>query len=273
MKKTIFSFAAILVVSVFIGSCKKAEVDTETQSATDNATCEGEFMAIGPNTNNKAIAKGGSSGFKVSGLPIMTIDSLGIDGAIGPKTYPRILTIDYQTGVVDAIDGKTRSGIIMITIDTNWIAPVLGFAKHASIKFTNYIVNGAQYAADSIYITRQGNTENFRVINGSCWNANWHLEWSCNRTITSTIDGSGNITSVSISGNANGKNKDGVTYTVNITSPVVKSTSCQWIESGVVEITPDGKATRTLDYSEGGGGCDNKASLTIKGNKFVFSMN
>jgi hypothetical protein len=58
---------------------------------------------------------------------------------------------------------------------------------------------------------------------------------------------------------------------VNVTVPVEKRASCTWITKGRIDLTPEGLATRTVDY--GDGTCDDKATLTINGNTFQFQMN
>jgi hypothetical protein len=38
-----------------------------------------------------------------------------------------------------------------------------------------------------------------------------------------------------------------------------------------MELTPEGKSKRIIDF--GNGNCDNKATITIDGNKFQFDLN
>ena len=46
--------------------------------------------------------------------------------------------------------------------------------------------------------------------------------------------------------------------------------SCRWFESGTLDVTPEGKATRTLDY--GTTGCDANATVTILGYTFPIVL-
>ena len=69
---------------------------------------------------------------------------------------------------------------------------------------------------------------------------------------------------------ANGVNRNGKAYDIKITKPLIKRFGCSYIESGIVELTPEGLSTRTIDY--GDGTCDNKAKLTINGNSFDFTL-
>jgi hypothetical protein len=46
--------------------------------------------------------------------------------------------------------------------------------------------------------------------------------------------------------------------------------SCQWrIVSGTIEMNPEGKSTRTIDY--GNGNCDNEISVTVNGKTRTMS--
>ena len=73
-----------------------------------------------------------------------------------------------------------------------------------------------------------------------------------------------------ITGTASGTNFEGNSFTVNITSPIHIDYSCRWIAQGIMELTPTGKATRTLDF--GNGTCDNLATVTVNGQTFTITL-
>jgi hypothetical protein len=73
-----------------------------------------------------------------------------------------------------------------------------------------------------------------------------------------------------ITGSANGVNRDGLAYTMQITSPLRKEICCRWLVSGTININPSGMLTRTIDF--GNGACDQNASITIAGYTFNFMM-
>lgn len=62
------------------------------------------------------------------------------------------------------------------------------------------------------------------------------------------------------------------TFTVDVpqSSPLVKKASCQFISSGILNLTPDGFKTRTVDY--GNGNCDDDATLSVNGNTVAFKL-
>lgn len=286
MKKNIFLPILLAMITVVVSnSCKKPEVDTETQSATDNAVCEGEFTSIVPNASGMAIKQGGINAKITNAGPYITVDS--INYVKGKNKWPRRMRIDFDRdatgaatgGYTDPEDGKFRKGIISLLVDTSWSLKT-AVANMKIDSLFNYSVNGINYKASSILISRKitSGTANASVsmtttVNGGkCWNSSWTLLWNSTRTFT--YDASGNVT---VSGSADGTNKNGLTYTTNINN-VVKLQGCANISSGTVDLTPAGKETRIIDYGVDAAGvhsntCDDYASLTIKGNTFIFKLN
>ena len=79
----------------------------------------------------------------------------------------------------------------------------------------------------------------------------------------------------SVSGTMNGTTRKGSTYlvTVSDTDPIIKAVSCKWAHSGTAEITNTGNGSGyTLDFSEGGGGCDGVVKVTWSGLSFNYTM-
>ena len=274
MKRILFSslFFVSAITTFTFTSCKKEEPDTETQSAIDNSVCEGEFTSRMPVINSIAIKEQGVKSM-MSGSPAIIIDP--IDTLNG---FPITLILDYGTvGTVDAIDNKTRKGQIQATFDRSWDS----LGATVTVKLLNYYVkkagtsNFVQYACDSMMIVHNSlNSYTNSIIGGKCIAASWSMEWACSRTLTQTAGMGDTIASNDVfefTGSAVGKNREGKNYTVNVVVPVVKKSSCPWIDSGRIDLTPEGLAVRTVDY--GTGVCDNQATLTINGNTFAFTMN
>lgn len=255
-------------ITVLLNACKKEEPDTETQSAVDNNICETEFTKMMPRVNNFGINEQGVRSI-LSGCPtIISPDTVANPG------WPRTMTIDYgPTGCADTIDGKIRKGQIVCEFSNRWMT----VGSYVKITLVNYNVNGMDISCDSIKITHSGvNALSTRVFKGKCVNPNWTLQWECDRTLTQT-GGAGDLDPYNdvftLSGSADGITRDGKSYAVNIAagSPITKRSSCSWIESGRMDLTPDGLSTRTIDF--GDGTCDKKATLIINGNSFNFDMN
>lgn len=266
MKRNFFLSAFLIFIIAFTFSCKKTEPDTETQSAIDNTICDAEFTRLAHSTSSFGINEQGVKRLS-SNDPVF----IGPDTVTNPG-WPRIFTIDYGLGVVDSLDHKTRKGKVICKFSNYW--HITGSTM--TITLLDYSVNNMSVTVDSIYMLHKAqNTYTDVVYNAVCKTPDWSLSWACNRTLTQT-EGSTTPSeyyddAFSLTGNANGVNRNGKKYTTTISAPIVKYTSCSWIESGRIDLTPDGLATRTIDF--GNGTCDNQASLIINGNTYTFTMN
>ena len=271
MKRTLFTLMICLtgIISLTFNSCKKETPDTETQSSVDNTICESEFNSRIQLVNFLAKNTYKIKSVQTSG-PTITTDTIN-----------RIITIDYGTsGIADTMDGdsRLRKGVIKATFDALWHTA----NSTAKVQLIGYSVSndgGASYvtySADSISIKHNDSISfTYSIIGGKCVATNYSLLWSASQSVTQT-GGYSTLTNVnddvySTTGSSSGTDRNGLTYTVNIKSPLVKRTSCAWIESGSFDLTPAGLNVRTVDY--GNGICDNKVSLVINGNTFTFTLN
>lgn len=273
MKRIVLNSAVVAAALIItFGSCKKEEPDTETQSAVDNTICEDEFGKSVNTVNGYAFQENGIKGNAdiLSGTPVVTVDPADtLDG------FPVTMTIDYGTGTVSTVDGKTRSGKIICVFSNRW--HIVG--SRAKVTFVDYISGGTSFSCDSMTIIHStANSFTQQVFKGGCSNPSWTgsaLQWEGTRTITQTAGMETPFNHLddvySLTGNASGVSREGKAYTVVIAAPIVKRASCSWVESGKVEITPEGLAVRTIDY--GSGTCDSQATITISGNTFSFTMN
>ncbi len=275
MKRILF-FAVVVVVgllSLTLNSCKKQTPDTETQSSVDNTVCEGEFNKSLPVINSITIKEQGVKDNRTAG-PTVTIDS----SHMGASGFPKTMYIDFgTTGIEDSLDHKVRKGQMVVKFYNYWhIAGATAVVQLYDFKVANSQgANFVQYSVDSIIIIHNGpGSFTHNVIGGHCVASDYTLDWSSNRTVTQT-EGMTTLTPFddvfSATGTSKGKDRNGKAYTVTIKSPIIKRATCSWMESGILDITPEGMSARTIDY--GSGTCDNKASITIDGNTFTFNMN
>lgn len=261
--------ALAVVAFVFVNGCKKETTDTETTSATDNNICEGEFMRLLPTVNKIAIDEPGvhrlGNGNQVaSACPTVTVNT--------PNQFPLVMTIDYGSGCSDPIDGKIRKGKIRVSMDRQWDST----GCVVTMSLDTFFVGAVQYEG-TMSLTRTAPNAFHQVItNGKCTKNTgdpWTILYGSDRTITFT-SGSNNSSVaqvITVDGTCNGTDRNGVTYTGTITSPIVRDLTCTWITKGTFDLTPSGKSTRTIDF--GNGDCDNKGTIKIDGNTFEFTMN
>jgi hypothetical protein len=271
MKRTILYFFRLFccLAAFTFTSCKKTTPDTETQGTVDNAYCEGEFTNIFALINSYAISQ---QGIKAGVTPSLTVDT---------SAWPRKITLDFgTTGLADTVngDGRLRTGKIRVSFDSLWSK----IGSIATISLDTYAVAKSssspflQFSATTVKITHTAAaTYHYVITGGKCEGNGYTLHWDTDRKITQTgvvaTTGNGDDAYSTTSGTSNGIDRNGKSYKTNITFPIVKRTTCAWMEAGRLDLTPDGLSARTIDY--GDGTCDSKASLTIDGNVFTFILN
>ena len=137
----------------------------------------------------------------------------------------------------------------------------------------DYYVSGIKYEGTFSITKNSANSFTQTVTNGKAINGSaWTILWNCNRTMTVDIGNileSGDDFSL-VSGTSNGTDRNGKAFSVDITTPLKREMACRWIVSGAMTLKLDGKKDRTIDF--GNGTCDDRATVTIDGNTFEFSL-
>lgn len=277
--KTTNAFKYIMVVAtvgMLFTSCRrdKDEKDTDTSSASDNALAEGTYNDV----NN--IADEAASGNLSSYLTPSPSDNKSILSACATITHdttvtPRILTIDFGTSNCLCNDGRYRRGIINVSYSGHY----RDSASTHTISFTNYYVNDNQVLGTKT-VTNNGHNSAGHLsysisVNGQIIKASGGgtITWTSTRTREWIIGESTLIWNDDvylITGSANGSNAAGVSYSMNITSPLRKEIGCRHLVSGQLSLTPSGKPTRYVDF--GSGACDDQATVTINGNVYNITL-
>ena len=262
----------VLIVATLMSiACRKKTVDKDTQAAEDNEESE---MICNDASNMSDAAALGVTSFRthgvdgiLSGCATVTRDTV---------STPRVLTINFGTSNCVCQDGRSRRGIISIAYTGGYFQT----GTTRTITFTDYYVND-KHVEGTHTVTNNG-------LN-SAGNYTWTVQavdmritrptgeyhtWNSTRTREMIAGASTPILRNDdiylITGTASGVNVNGVSYTANILQPLRRAVSCQWMESGKIEITPANLATRTLDF--GNTGCDNQATVTVNSNTYSITL-
>ncbi len=260
MKKSILlAGLSLLSLSAIFYSCKKQAEDTETQTAVDNNLCEEQFDVVLPLVNSIAINEKGVK--KTNGsCPMVSIDTTNL---------PIVMTLDYDTGCVDTLDGKTKRGKIICEFDGKWSK--IGTKVKVTLK--DYYVNDVHYEGTITLERLTLFSYRKTVSGGKCSQDSWTVSWQCDRTFTWN-EGAQTATKVDdefeVKGQASGVNRKGKGFNVVIQSPLIRRGDCKWIQKGIMQIAPDGLDPRTIDF--GDGTCDNQAKMIIHGNSFTIDL-
>lgn len=271
MKQVLF-FA--LAFSVLIVSCGKFSENNSTTTSEDVAMVEGGFNEVQkvmedvlkenqPETAIELIYGSGATLTVTPPWPDMT--------------FPKTFLIEFGDGVTD-LTGNVRTGSIEV-VATGLYRDSAAVFTTTPIDYTlnNYAIEGVK-TVTNMGTNDLGNTNfDISIVDGvvtdpegisASWESERNREWIDGED-TNWLDGLDGILddTYSLTGTASGLNRNGIPFEMVIAEPLIVSVGCKWVKQGVLEITPEGLNTRTLDY--GDGECDNEASISI-GN---FSLN
>jgi hypothetical protein len=180
-------------------------------------------------------------------------------------SFPRTITIDYGDTGCTGLHGRTRRGIILVTLSDELRNP----GATRTVTFDNFFVDDAQIQGTKT-LTNQGlNAEGLPTFTRTVENASIifpdgeTVSWDASHTMT-MIEGHNTLPLIDnvlqITGGATGINRQGNTFTTEITAPLIKRKNCPWIVSGVHTTTADNR-TWSIDY--GDGACDRIATITL----------
>jgi hypothetical protein len=187
-------------------------------------------------------------------------------------SFPRTITVDFGPNNCLCKDGKNRRGTILISYTGAYKAA----GTIRTITYNNYFVNDNQI-------------KGIKVVTNNGTNVAGNINYTIDTKDTIVKANAGGIVTrqslrnreyiagantaqwiddkYSITGNASGVRANGFNWSMTITQPLIVDHSCVYrITQGAMEIQPQGKALRTLDY--GNGSCDNNATLTINNKTF-----
>jgi hypothetical protein len=265
--------SAFLLITFSFYACKKdSTADADTTSAQDNSYAEASYNDVNTMVDGSASA-GTNFSFRMatndanarlegpfSGCGIVTIDTVNTI---------RTITINFGTTNCLCLDHRYRRGKVIAT----WTGKYRDSGTVVNITFDGYAVDdnlikgthkttnlGKNTAGHLVYkVEVNGQIVKANNLGTATWISTRQREWlEGSSTPANPADDT-----YSITGSASGTTAAGISYTINITQALIRKMTCPYFESGKVDITPSGKATRTLDY--GTTGCDANATVTISG--------
>jgi len=263
MKPVNFLFSLLILV-ILISSCKKSDrdEDTNTNSALSYATGQSLAYDIFKTIHQAAnSSKGISSASLIDSNSVFGCDTLIVDTLSNPMS----ITIQYNTNCTGI--GIVRNGKVSATFNSKY--DVVGC--RINISFSDLSLGALSVASGSMTCTYNGlinlmpdytcsiNNLSIKNNNGnsSVFSGVQRLSISTGSTTASVLDDVYNI-----KGNANGTTYEGNNFTATIQTDLRLIGNCYWISSGTVNVIPDNKATRSLNF---GSVCDNSAKVSVNG--------
>ncbi len=279
MKTKIYLFATVLTFGFFfLSSCKKDKIDTDTTSSEDNSLAENMFEDVSKvvnetlNTNDLNGTKSYVYHNNYGDCATVTIDPAG------RGVFPKTITIDFGDTNCIGDDGVSRRGKIITTITDYYRnagsvrTTTLNnfFVNDYKVEGTRTVTNQGRNEANHLYYTIEVSDASVTSPEGDAitWQSNRTREWVEGEETTVLTDGLNGILDdvYSITGHSSGVNRFGKSYSVTITKALRVEADCFWISEGTIEIAPEDKKIRTLDY--GDGTCDYNATVTIDGKTY-----
>jgi hypothetical protein len=256
------------------------------------------YKMIGGNNNQNVQFTGEEFGLAAVCATI-TAGTQTLGGGI-PATY----TIDFGTGC-QGLDGKTRMGKLMYDFSQS----AAGANRYRKPGF-KMIVNSAGYSVDGnvVSITKTVTNTSPASIAGETAFSGTYLTWSIVSNVTINKVAGGTITwscnrtkklansndptcykgqlqpidwtkaKIQLDGSASGTNAANESYSA-VATALVRDFTCSPdpnhvhhhpFVSGTIDYTPGQRATRHIDY--GNGGCDLNATVTINGQTYTLTL-
>jgi len=270
-KILLFSFAIVIAST----SCKKRKANKETTDFEDNSIAEVGFndaLKVAESAmTDSSLNKSGSYFKSVFG----TCATVTIDPPAGTTAFPKTITIDFGNGgCVDAYDIE-RKGKVVITLTDKY----RNVGSVTTLTTQDFYVEGYKIEGTKTVTNKgtnaEGNLEySVEITNGKITFPDGDVTTMESSRIREWVEGNGTLNPFddvySITGTAEGVNRDGRAYTLTITSALRVQLNCRWITQGTLEIQPEDLKLRTVDF--GDGACDNDATVEIGRKSYPVEM-
>lgn len=267
----------VLILSLF--GCKQWRANKES-IAIESTRIENAFDEM---TNITDQAIDGSLVYYKSGSVIVSVPG---QKPIQPKTpcnvlitidtisQPHTLTVDWGNTNCDCNDGKTRRGKIVTTFTGSYLAQGTVLTHTPVGYYVNDVLIEGTKTVENMGLNANGKPYFNVVIDGQATFTNGEtMTYLSSRVRTWT---SGFNTPIyrwddtyEITGSASGAHSNGSSFVSDVITPVGINIGCGFPVSGVIDFTPSGLPTRTINY--GDGACDLTFTVTVNGNTFTFN--
>jgi len=278
-KITYLLLVGMVTSALYITSCKKKEInekDTDTASASDQSLASSSVNDLtsisdeaGRNYSVQSFKTADTEGLLATSCAVIAVDTL---------TAAKTITVNFGTTNCLCNDGRNRRGSVILSFTGKYrdsltvitVSPQNYFVNDNQVSGSKTITNKGHNAANHLVYEINANMTITKANGGGTitWSSLRQREWI---TGESTLAWSDDI--YSITGTANGTTSNSNSFTSIITSPLIRNMAIgcrKHFTQGVLEHTPSGKATRTIDY--GNGACDDQATVTINGNTYNITL-
>ncbi len=256
----------IVATALFsLTACRKEKeplTDLDYTSASDNSRAEDVFNDMLLQVDNAV----DENGLRDLCSPTITFDTIA---------SPRTITLDFGDVNCTASNGRLRRGRILVSYTGYYRQPGTVITITPEDYHVNNILVQGYKTVTNLGTNADGHLAYSVVVNGTLTadDGSWTSSHQAQRTRT-WIEGSTTAQLVDdvylITGNGSGLNRNGVAYTLAITSALRVQVGCPWITQGSILIKPTGRPAASIDY--GNGTCDGNFSVTVNGQTFNITI-
>ncbi len=267
---------AFLSFAFAISSCKKDENSqieiTDTSTSQYDALAESIITDVGDMIDEAYnLSLGNYKSTEDDTIILGPCATITLDTVV----FPHELIIDFGEENCLCRDGRYRRGKIINTFTGRYLEPgtILThsfdeyFVNDNKVEGSRVVTNMGYNTNENLYFTIEVEILITLAEKGVTfgWNASRVREWAEGADTPQRWDDVFLLT-----GTAEGIRPSGLNWTREIIIPLRREVSCRYIVSGSVQIEPEGKPVRLLDY--GDGECDNIATVTINGKTFTIYL-
>jgi len=284
--QTILKNGALIVAAslLTLAACKRSTNATPALTSSDDNGGYATDAATLENTSNDVIsisdvaAAGNGSTLRVtSPCATVTRSVIGTDS---------MLTINFGAADCLCADGKTRKGEIIVS----YTGAYKDSGTVRTITYNNYYVNdnkvtgsksvtnvGTNSSGEVWYNVVLNDTITLTTDSVISWTAHRTRTWLTGYTTATRDDDSYSIADATGSAGTVLTRANGHVFTFSITSPLKIAYDCNYIESGILDISSSTftGGDRILDYSyslTSTGSCDDLAKLTIGSHTYIITL-
>ncbi|SEQ84234.1 hypothetical protein SAMN05421824_2460 [Hyunsoonleella jejuensis] len=239
---------------------------TALEAMTEYVTINKIFQDVGNNSGDAILESENSASTSKSNAikgdsPLITVDPLDF------TTFPKTITIDYQSGVL-CKDGITRKGIVTV-VSTDWYGQ--SGSEHTTT-FNNYYHEGYKVEGTH-YVKNLGKNENenleysVTIENGKITASNGNSIFYSENSTRTWIAGSSTPLNIwddeyLLDGTQTGVSSKGVTYSLNVLDPLHFVLLPRNIKSGILDVEIASFRDIELNYAN--------RTITVFGKSYPF---
>jgi hypothetical protein len=276
------AFFIVVSMLLFNAACTPSS-SSALSNPDDNAGYASDASRIERATDD-AISIADAAGSVYNGANIRaTATTLGTCAYAGTDTttlYPvKTLTIRFGDKDCVCLDGRPRRGTIIVYYEGEYTDT----AQIHTITFDNYYINDNQLTG-TIKTTRKDTTITgnwyYKVLVNDSLNMSpdplnsQYVVWTgtlVHKWVSGYTTPDRNDDAFSISGSATLTRPNGHTFSCNIATPLQVNINCDYVESGIIDVTGYLSPMRVLNYGPTTN-CDNQAQLNIANNVYNISL-